>query len=242
MGTKRTITGFGLKMIAVVSMLIDHTAAVWLVQYPAYRSLYEWMRLIGRLAFPIYCFLLVEGFFYTRSRKKYAGRLFLFALLSEVPFDMAFNHSFFDPSYNNVFFTLLIGLLTIWAADVIKRTWKRKDGAQALCVLCMMLPVCAGAFAAHAMRTDYRAAGVLAIVLIYWFRDNRIRAAGAAVAELALLSDIREAAAFLVLLPLWCYDGTRGKQIKYFFYAFYPLHLLALALLASVLGVGMRLG
>ena len=112
------ISGYWLKMIAVITMLIDHTAASILEemmqQMPSWgpitlSNLHQWymldlvLRGIGRMAFPIYCFLLVEGFTYTRSRAKYARRLFVFALISELPFDMALNKSIINMSYNNVF-------------------------------------------------------------------------------------------------------------------------------------------
>ena len=111
------ISGYWLKLIAVISMLIDHTSAVILEQIPGLEAPAFFMRIIGRLAFPIYCFLLVEGFYHTRSRAKYAGRLFLFALISEVPFDLAFSRRMWDFSSNNVFFTLLFGLLVIWGVE-----------------------------------------------------------------------------------------------------------------------------
>ena len=115
------ISGYWLKLIAVISMLIDHTSAVILEQIPGLENPAFLMRIIGRLAFPIYCFLLVEGFYHTRSRAKYAGRLFLFALISEVPFDLAFSRRMWDFSSNNVFFTLLFGLLVIWGVEGIKQ-------------------------------------------------------------------------------------------------------------------------
>ncbi|MBQ1547390.1 MAG: hypothetical protein IIZ61_03265, partial [Lachnospiraceae bacterium] len=121
------LTVFVLKMIAVCSMLIDHFGATVVERYIDANMLwdgnwyiiYRTLRCIGRLAFPIYCFFIVEGFKYTRSRPKYAIRLLAFAFISEVPFDMAFQKSFFDMSYNNVFFTLFLGLLTIWAIDEV---------------------------------------------------------------------------------------------------------------------------
>lgn len=125
------ITGSTLKLIAVITMLIDHSAAVLLEEYmysigqsgdisklftkQATPELYMYvlLRLIGRIAFPIYCFLLVEGFDKTRSKLKYAVRLFLFALISEIPFNLAFKKDAFDVTYQNVMFTLLIGFVAI---------------------------------------------------------------------------------------------------------------------------------
>lgn len=143
MNTKTGITGSTLKIIAIVCMLIDHIGAVILERYLYANGLsYKTMqmmveggfgnlqkvviadlilRLIGRLAFPIFCFLLVEGFYYTSNRAKYVLRLFLFALISEVPFDFAFKNSWLEFSYQNVFFTLTIGLLTIWGIDEIQK-------------------------------------------------------------------------------------------------------------------------
>ena len=141
---KRGISSAMLKNIAVVTMLIDHIGAVivarllvrnglyeamvnqeaytaWMGQNGGMYGIYMAMRIIGRLAFPIYCFLLVEGFYHTRSRAKYAGRLFLFALLSEVPFDLAFSRRMWDFSSSNVFITLLFGLLVIWGVEGIKQ-------------------------------------------------------------------------------------------------------------------------
>ena len=135
------INGSTLKLIALISMLTDHTAAVifpyLMIKYEVYTLdfsmdyasmalsqggagwlyiLYQIMRRgIGRLAFPIYCFLLIEGFERTHSRAKYAFRLFLFALISEVPFDLAFHGYRVYLYYQNVFFTLLLGLLMMWA-------------------------------------------------------------------------------------------------------------------------------
>ena len=123
------ISGSTLKMIAVITMLIDHVAAGVLGRYLTMYALdstpgaidyntlwiiYEVMRGIGRVAFPIYCFLLVEGFTHTKSVGKYSLRLLLFAFVSEVPFDLLFNGKVVDLSYQNVFFTLWIGLLVMW--------------------------------------------------------------------------------------------------------------------------------
>ena len=115
------ISGFALKVIAIVSMFIDHTAVIILpeiiesatntyskadIKVVGLQFLFLFMRIVGRLAFPIFAFLLVEGFFHTGSRLRYAARLLVFAIISELPFDLSFHDSLFDMSYNNVFFTL----------------------------------------------------------------------------------------------------------------------------------------
>lgn len=255
------LSGYWLKVIAVITMLIDHTAATileqMLMQLPEWGPidnanweqwyvLYLILRGIGRMAFPIYCYLLVEGFTHTRSKAKYALRLFVFALISEVPFDLALNGTAFDMSYNNVFFTLLIGLLTITAADYIReKLTVRTDGDERVIwkdvlriVLTMAVLLAGGAMAELVLRCDYGACGVLAIFALYVFRERRVMGFALAVAILGVLSSTLEFAALLMLIPIHYYDGTRGRQVKYFFYAFYPVHLFALALICYALGLG----
>ncbi len=106
------MSGFLLKLLALVTMLIDHTGHVL---FPGVM----WMRYIGRLAFPIYCFLLVEGFLHTRDLRKYMGRLAVFAVISEIPFDLAIYGEFFEPAHQNVFITLLFGLMAISIMSIV---------------------------------------------------------------------------------------------------------------------------
>jgi hypothetical protein len=137
------ISGSTLKLVAIFTMLIDHTAATVLdhmlikkgineldATSQAYQQFYndygglllmdQFMRLIGRLAFPIFCFLLVEGLLHTRNKWKYASRLAVFALISEIPFDLAFYSTPFYWGYQNVFFTLLIGLLVLIGFETVQ--------------------------------------------------------------------------------------------------------------------------
>lgn len=248
------ISGFTLKMIAVITMLIDHTAATILERalYGGYsnsfvtsekmefwQTVYMDMRIIGRMAFPIYCFLLVEGFMYTRNRWKYAARLFLFSLISEIPFDLAFRQSWWDMYYNNVFFTLLLGLLTVMEIDwICKKSifgdhlpGKAIKAVDILCTTGVMMWI-----AENLLHTDYGASGVVAIVLIYLLYQHRSIAFGVSVVSLGLLASSLEFAALLMLLPIRAYNGTRGRQIKYFFYIFYPAHLLILVGICYLLG------
>ena len=125
---RKGLSGSALKMIAIATMLIDHIAATVIIRvlkFGGYNDslyqLYRVMRNIGRIAFPIFCFLLVEGFMHTRDREKYALRLGCFAAISEIPFDLAFNGKILEVGYQNVFFTLLLGLLTMMAYDSVMK-------------------------------------------------------------------------------------------------------------------------
>lgn len=249
------ISGFTLKVIAVVTMLIDHTAATILERaiygnnfdtfvtpdnMQFWVTVYLWMRIIGRMAFPIYCFLLVEGFTHTRNRWKYALRLFLFALVSELPFDLAFQKSYWDMSYNNVFFTLLLGLLTIMEIDWICKKSLFGDGIGGKAFKAVDILLTLGVMmwiAENLLHTDYGASGIVAIVLIFLLYKSRNIAFGAAVVSLGVLSSVLEFAALLMLLPIKAYNGTRGKNIKYFFYIFYPAHLAILVGICYLMGL-----
>ncbi|NLG02851.1 MAG: hypothetical protein GX567_03310, partial [Clostridia bacterium] len=132
------IPGSTLKIIAIITMLIDHIAAVVLADYlsiDGIRTIYKIMRSIGRLGFPIFCFLLVEGFMHTRDIKRYARNLGLFALISEVPFDLAFKHKLIYLDYQNVFFTLFLSLLAIWIISLIEENEQWNKVHQLLSVI-----------------------------------------------------------------------------------------------------------
>ncbi len=258
------ISGYTLKLIAVISMFIDHLGATVLsrilfdgalgaeasmyvnAHWDALHQLYMVMRGIGRLAFPIYCFLIVEGFLHTRSVPKYAARLFVFALISEIPFDLAIRGKVWDLSYNNVFFTLFIGLVVIaglrWCGERfsgIAADRSVRFGELFIRGMLSMFMIFAGMAAAEEVfRSDYGAAGIIAIVVIYLLRKHPKTAILAAVVLLARLSSELEIVALADVFVIAYYNGTRGKQSKYFFYAFYPVHLLLLAGICMLLGLG----
>ncbi|MCQ2550512.1 MAG: conjugal transfer protein TraX [Lachnospiraceae bacterium] len=223
------ITGNTLKWIAILTMVIDHLGASVLfrlitTQTVTGNNIIAWYRLtrnIGRVSFPIFCFLLVEGFLHTGNVKKYAISLGCFAILSELPFDLAFFQTRWNPNNQNVFFTLFLGLCFMIVA-------KKGEELTNLFIRYILIAVSFGGFMylAELLETDYGAYGVLSIGVLYLSRENRLRqlCVGA-------LSFIWEWPAPLGMLFPLVYNGTRGKGTKtawgkYFFYAFYPLHLL----------------
>lgn len=206
-----------LKIIALVSMLIDHIGAVLFPQWIV-------LRIIGRLAFPIYAFLLVEGYFHTKDRIKYIKRLGIFALISEVPFDLAFQGQILTFDHQNVFFTLAFGLLVLYFLDKAREKDFVLNGAIAFGIV----------FLSIIMRTDYSAFGIAMVLFFYSYRSSRLQAVAfvgginVLFGLLQLPRPLQMAAAFAGI-PIYLYNGEKGPSInKYIFYAFYPVHLLVL--------------
>mgnify|MGYP002588067177 CR=1 FL=1 len=229
-----SLSGTALKRIACLSMLLDHIGASLLENglfkqgsfWPGDVQLDGVLRLAGRLAFPIYCFLLVEGFLHTHDVKRYVERLFLFGLLSEVPFDMAFFRTPFHWGNQNVYWTLALGVL---AMAGLKRFEKENGlpGWQGL--------VWAGGCAALALaaNTDYNAIGVIIICSLYLTRADRKRQC--LVGAVLFLFELTAPLAFVLV---WFYNGQRGACSplqKKAFYWFYPVHLALLACITNLL-------
>ena len=232
--TRRGLSGTTLKYIACGTMLLDHIGASCIENgflnssaSPApLAGLDLALRLIGRLAFPIFCFLLVEGFTHTHDVNKYVRRLFLFGLLSEVPFDLAFFHSPFHPGDQNVYWTLALGVLAMAGL----RHFETPDGTPRwkgfLCAGgCVLL-----AFAAN---TDYNGIGVLILCALYLTRNDRKQQCIVGAALFAF-----EYTAPLAFVFIWFYNGQRGscsKALQKAFYWFYPVHLALLAAVTNLL-------
>lgn len=225
------LTSNQLKLIACVTMLIDHVGAVF---FPQIRVL----RLIGRIAMPIYCYRAALGGIYTRSRKKYIFRMALFAVISEVPFDLAFQKRVMDWSYNSVMITLLIGILCVMASE----TFKQKISKPRLWLLPSLGVFLVGGALAELAQSDYGCVGVAFIACFYYFRTNPAATAVSFVFSSSLLVMLRyrsatlplEAFAAVSLVFIFLHNGKKGsdsKALQYGFYAFYPAHL---ALIAAV--------
>ena len=223
------LDGSWLKILAIVSMTIDHVAAIAIWRMPIGITplffigshpvkIYTLMRMIGRLAFPIFSFLLVEGFLHTHSRKRYGLNLFLFALISEIPWNLIHNGALLYPK-QNVFFTLFLGYLGICAIEYLKHSRLRQ-----IIALTLLLAL------SFVLRADYGCSGFAFILVLYILRNNRIPQA--IIGSCILPSRWQAGLAFI---PLSMYNGKRGfiKGVfaKYFFYLYYPLHLFILYLI-----------
>lgn len=211
------LSGFQLKCIAILSMALDHTGAVLFPQE-------IWLRCAGRLAFPIFCFLIVEGFVHTHDVYRYMARLGVFALISEIPYDLAFRGVCLEFAYQNVFFTLLIGIAMMKLLSVT-RLWPEKA---AILILAMWLAV--------VLRTDYNFRGILLIFMLYVFREQKLLAAAAGGLWNFLYTGTVQRYGVFSAVPMLLYNGKPGRRMKYFFYIFYPAHLLILYGISRITG------
>lgn len=206
------INTFTLKMIAIIAMFIDHLGAVI---FPEYIEL----RIIGRIAFPIFAYTLVEGFVYTHDVFKYMKRLGVLALLSEIPFDLAFFGTPLEFGHQNVFFTLFLGIMMLYLLINTPSTFRK------------MVLVIAMFLLSEFLRTDYSSMGLLMILVYYYFREKKlIKYIGIAIINIFLMGYI-QSYAILALIPIMFHNRQQGPKCKTFFYGFYPVHLLVLFIL-----------
>ena len=259
------LTGNSLKVIAVLSMVVDHLCKIifqWLLSnhwgvmvdngqmsWEQFQKIDKFKRFdlqsIGTIAFPLFFFLLAEGFQHTKNKKRYVGLMFIFALISEIPFDIGFFSQYsqmegtfpFYLKYQNVFFTLFLGLLTLVCLERLScksevRTDKIKSAIlQVICVATLAL-------VAELIRCDYGMQGILFIVAFYICRNHRIyQVLLFLLAYMGATGNQPPLFTILACLLILLYNGKRGKlKLKYFFYVFYPAHIFILYLIQIWIG------
>lgn len=244
--SKRGLTGAHLKWMAIILMAVDHIGAAILepiLLNPSAYQVQDWntlydvymvLRCLGRFSFPMFCFLMVEGFWHTRSKIKYLRNLLIFAVISEVPFDLALSGEMWSTSHQNVFFTLSMGLAAIWFAEYFRARCMMTVYNSILHQVVYLVVAAGMAFAAEWLAADYGAVGVCVIFILYAMRENRFMSAALAWGILTL-SNWLEIYCLPFIGAVMLYNGQRGRQNKYFFYLFYPAHLLVLYFIRSVL-------
>lgn len=234
---KPETTSFSLHIMAMVFMLCDHLWGTSFVHHDVFTC-------IGRLAFPIYAFLLVEGYFHTRSLKKYVKRLFLFAVISEIPFNLMMGGNLFYPIHQNVLWSFLISLgLIHWNEKAKERqVWVR--------ILVVVATFAIAYLGGILTFVDYYHAGIFMALTFYFFRGKKwwnylgqllcmwyinCEMLGGFGYEINLFGSTyflaRQGIALLALIPIWLYHGKQGchnKILQSVYYIFYPLHLLLL--------------
>ena len=225
-GTKRyqILDGTMLKIIAMISMVLDHVGDLF---FPGA----TWMRAAGRLAMPLFAFCIAEGYSHTRDRRKYLLRMGIFALISEIPFDLAFE-SRIGLTHQNIMLSFFLSILALMLYDRI-RGGEGTDGAQipAWKTALGVLAVGTVAVLALLLKADYTIFAVISVFLFYALRKKHpLLRSGVGVGFLALTRTVGYySATGLSLLPLALYNGKKGKGLKWLFYVFYPGHLLLLA-------------
>ena len=239
------VTSMGLHLMAMVFMLCDH---LWATVVDGN----DWLTCVGRLAFPIFAFMIVEGYFHTRDLKKYVKRMLLFALISEIPFDLMTAGGLFYPLHQNVMFTFLLSIGLIWLNEDAKRR-----GNKVVIVLAGISTVILGYLLGTFTFVDYYYAGPLTVLAFYFFRGRKwwcylgqfaalwfinLELLGGLVYYVELFGTevriVQQGLALLALIPIWLYRGKQGYHSKWFqytCYAFYPVHLLVLALLQMLI-------
>ena len=240
---KMDLSAAALHILAMAFMLMDH---LWATLLPAQ----EWLTCVGRIAFPIFAFMAVEGYFHTHNLKKYLLRMLIFAVISEVPFDLMYGGTWFYPVHQNVIWTLMMGLVGIHLMETV-----RKKKSTFVYILVSAIVVILGGLLGTLSMVDYYGIGVLTVFIFYFFRQRKwwcllgqmlalywvnVELLGGLMYPIRLFGMefelCQQGLALLALLPIWLYRGRQGyhsKPFQYFCYAFYPIHMLVIVLVLN---------
>ena len=223
------INGAQLKYIAFASMFIDHFNKAIITPFLTgtgpmviITTIFD---ILGRIAFPIFAFMIVEGFFKTKSRWSYLRNLLIFAVISEIPYDMFQSAEFVNTWSQNILWGLALGLFTIMVIDKLKAYIKKRP----LWVFVSLLIIALSSLGSMLISSDYEYYAIIIIYLYYLFYDKRLVASG-----LGYLVIIKEIYAILGFATVLLYNGEKGKQNKIFNYLFYPVHLLIFGIIRMV--------
>lgn len=239
------MTSFVLKIIALITMFIDHSGYVFVGSF-------SFCNFIGRIAFPIFAFQISEGYKHTKNLKKYFLRLGIFALISQIPFSLfSFKYHGGNILILNVFFTLFLGLLSIYLYNHTIKSFHKSNANNsstgALTIICQIVGIIIVlllAYVAELLNTDYGFWGVLVVFTFYLFNSKKLIMTIAffilcmAKYFIPYISSVFSftylvlgLCTFLPIVFITLYNGKQGPKIKYLLYIFYPLHLLILYLL-----------
>ena len=213
-----------LKIIAMVSMVFDHLGDNFFPDQ-------TWMRIIGRIAMPIFTFCVCEGYIHTRDRKKYLTRMLLFALISEIPFDLVTSGKVLEFTHQNIMFTFALAAGTLMCCDLVLNKFGKKTGSiltGVIMLVSMMLSV--------VLRLDYSMTALAVVFVYYLLKDKALEIRNLAAMAVHFL--LRNVGVYLYgvlgFIPLFLYNGKRGKGLKWLFYVFYPGHLLLIYLISRL--------
>lgn len=219
---KKFLSNFDLKIIAIITMTIDHIGAI---MYPNI----DIFRIIGRISFPIFAFLLVEGFRHTSNKLKYFLRLLLFAIITQPIYDYAFNNREL-----NILFTFSLSFLLLSSLEFIKKIInKYSKGIENYLYKTVFYSLTYILFVLFSiiLNVDYQALGISLVFIFYLVPNLYLSFLLYLLAVIFLATNIIQFYSLLSFLFIYMYNGEKGKNIKYFFYLYYPLHLLILKML-----------
>ena len=223
------LNGAQLKYIAFTSMFIDHfnkaIITPFLTGTGPLNVITRIFDILGRIAFPIFAFMIVEGFFKTKSRWKYLRNLLIFAIISEIPYDMFQSAVFINTWSQNILWGLALGLFTIMVIDKLKEKIKKRP----LWIFVSIIIVAISSLGSMLISADYEYYAIIIIYIYYLFYDKRLLASG-----LSYLLIIKEIYAILGFATVLLYNGEKSKQNKIFNYFFYPVHLLIFGIIRMV--------
>ncbi len=240
---KFDLTSRSLHIIAMALMLLDHMWATVCTNQ-------QWMTQVGRIAFPIFAFMTVEGFVHTSNFKKYMGRMLVFAVITEIPFNLMISGRLYNPYHQNVLWTFIIGLSLMYLNELA-----RKKGKWWLTLITAAGTSLLGYMVGLITFVDYNGAGVLMVLVFYFFRERKwwnylLQFAALYYINVEMLKGlffnielfghsfevVQQGLALFALPIIWLYKGRRGKKTKafqYFCYAFYPAHMIVLWLIMT---------
>lgn len=236
--SRLNISSAGLHVLAMGFMLCDH---LWAMLFPAQ----EWLTCVGRLAFPIFAFLIAEGFRRTRNLRRYLLRLLFWAIVTEIPFNLMYSGGVIYPYHQNVLWTFLLSLVLIAGIEKCRASFRPVWAAPMSAGLAVL-----GFVLGFAVMIDYYGVGVLTVLTFYFFRERNWKSRLGQFVCLYILNIelmgglsytfqlfgleleiAQQGFALLALIPIWLYQGRQGlhnKAFRYFCYAFYPVHMLLL--------------
>ncbi len=231
---KKCLSNFDLKLIAIITMTIDHIGVVFGTPF------YNLLRAVGRLSFPIFAFLLTEGYVHTKSFSKYFLRLLVLALISEVIYDYVFFGSFIYRGANNIFFTLALGLLTLFLLDkskgLIKRYFKDKVDLFIILPITYLLIIVIMGLMGEFLNVSYGMLGILVISFFYLFKTNFPLVVISVSLSTLILGEGMQYFSLFSLILIYFYNQKLGMKCKLFFYLYYPLHILVLGFIKMLMG------
>lgn len=216
---KKIFSNFDLKILAIITMTIDHIGAIIYPNIDAFR-------IIGRISFPIFCFLLVEGFKHTHNRFRYFIRLLLFAIITQPIYDYAFNNHEL-----NILFTFSLSFLLLSSIEFIKKIInKYNKGIENYLykTISYLLIYIIFLILSIILNVDYQALGISLVLIIYLSPNILLSLLLYLIIAITLDVNNIQLYSLIAFIFIYFYNGKKGKNIKYFFYLYYPLHLLLL--------------